>query len=244
MVLAILQARMSSSRLPGKVMRPLLGAPMIGRQIERISRARELSQLLVATSVHAEDDVLEAYCDEIGIACFRGSLNDVLGRFLAAIEAVGPVSTVVRLTADCPLTDPELIDAAVRSHAQTDADYTTVSLGWTYPKGLDVEVCRTTALQRAGAEATGYDREHVTSYLYAHPNKFTINAVTRHPPLRFRWTVDTPEDFAFVSAVYADLYPMKPAFGTLDVLQWQERNPNRVIENVIEPVAAPSHPQP
>jgi spore coat polysaccharide biosynthesis protein SpsF len=230
-VLAILQARMSSTRLPGKVLRPILGEPMLGRQIERLRRARRLARIVVATSRRADDDAIDAYCRSLGVDCFRGDLDDVLGRFLGALQAFGPVETFVRLTADCPLADPDLIDQVIASHFETGADYSSVSLNWTFPKGLDVEVCQTAALRRADRAAVGADREHVTAYIYrpgAEP-PFRINAVDRHPPLRYRWTVDTPEDFAFVTAVYQALYPADPNFTSEDVLAWQARHPDQVL---------------
>jgi spore coat polysaccharide biosynthesis protein SpsF len=233
-VLAILQARISSTRLPGKVLRPILGEPMLARQIERLRRSERLTRLVVATSREPTDDAIQACCDHIGVDCHRGDLDDVLGRFLSAIAAFGPADAFVRLTADCPLADPTLIDRVIASHLETGADYSSVSLGWTFPKGLDVEVCRTDVLKEIDPEATGSDREHVTAFIYARPERFHINAVTRDPPLRYRWTVDTPEDFAFVTAVYEDLYPANPAFSTDDILAWQIRHPDRVLINAVE----------
>lgn len=231
MALAIIQARMSSTRLPGKVMKDLLGQPMIARQIERVRRARRLTGLIVATSTGPEDDGLAAWCAGAGIDVFRGDLDDVLSRFLGALTVAGWPDQVVRLTADCPLADPVLIDRAVLEHTQSGADYTHVQGRWTYPKGLDVEVCRTAVLRAVGEAATGADREHVTRFIYTHPDRFKIHAIHRDPPLRFRWTVDTPEDFAFVQAVYADLYPTTPTFTSEDVLAWQARHPDRILVN-------------
>ena len=239
MVLAILQARMSSTRLPGKVMRPLLGEPMIGRQIERLRRAKALSRIVVATSTGADDDIIADFCQTKGVDCFRGDLNDVLSRFLGVIATFGPAPTFARLTADCPLTDPALIDRAITSHKETGADYTYVHQLWSFPKGLDVEICQTAVLKRAAREATAYDREHVTAFIYAHPDRFRLNPINRDPPLRFRWTVDTPEDFAFVTSVYEDLYPTDPCFTTTDILAWQDRHPDRVLINPVDPQNLP-----
>ncbi|HEX4197172.1 MAG TPA: glycosyltransferase family protein [Caulobacteraceae bacterium] len=231
---AILQARMSSSRLPGKVLRPVLGEPMIGRQVERLRRARRLDGLTIATSTDASDDVIAAYARRIGVDCFRGPLDDVLARFIGALEAAGNPRTFVRLTADCPLADWRLVDRCIEAHQAADADYTYNSLNWTFPKGLDVEVCATAALMRAAAEGlTPYDREHVTPFIYGHPELFRLEAVTRDPPLRYRWTVDTPEDFAFVTAVYEALYPANPAFTSEDVLDWQASHPDQVLPNQV-----------
>lgn len=231
MALAILQARMSSTRLPGKVMRPLLGQPMIARQIERVRRATRLTGLVVATSTRPDDDVLADWCAGAGVDCYRGDLDDVLTRFLGALEAKGWPDQFIRLTADCPLADPELIERAIAEHIQTGADYTHVQARWTFPKGLDVEVCRTSVLREVDRVAIGADREHVTRYIYTNPDRYRIHAIDRDPPLRFRWTVDTPEDFAFVEAVYTELYPAKPAFTSDDILAWQARHPDRVLVN-------------
>lgn len=235
MVLAVLQARMSSTRLPGKVLRPILGQPMIGRQVERLHRSRRLSSIVVATSTGAEDDPLAAYAQGLGLAVFRGALDDVLDRFHGAIAAhSGGGEHMVRLTADCPLTDPALIDAMIEHHVATGADWTNNSDGATYPKGLDAEVCRISALETAWREAADpYEREHVTPFLYRHPERFRLEGLTRHPPLRYRWTVDTAEDLDFVTTVYEALYPGKPDFTSQDVLDWQARNPGRVLVNAV-----------
>ena len=231
-MLAVLQARMSSSRLPGKVLRPILGQPMLALQVERLRRARGLTGLVVATSTATDDDAIEALCQQIGAGCFRGSLDDVLARFLGALDAAGGPKTFLRLTADCPLADWSLVDRCIEAHQATGADLTYTSEGWTFPKGLDVEVCETAALVEAGREARDpYEREHVTPYIYRHADRFTLHSLTRDPPLRYRWTVDTPEDFAFVSAVYQALYSSKPAFTSDDVLAWQAAHPDRVLIN-------------
>jgi spore coat polysaccharide biosynthesis protein SpsF len=234
-MLAILQARMSSTRLPGKVMAPILGQPMIFRQIERLRRARGISRIIVATSTRDDDDVLAGYLAGIDVEVFRGDLGDVLERFHKALRAAGRPEHFLRLTADCPLTDPAVIDLCIARHLSSGADYTHNSHGWTYPKGLDVEVCRTEVLDTAWWHATSpYEREHVTPFIYSRPERFRIQQVTRDPPLRYRWTVDTPEDFAFAADVYTALYPKTPGFTTEDILAWQAQHPHRVLMNAVE----------
>jgi spore coat polysaccharide biosynthesis protein SpsF len=220
MITAILQARMTSSRLPGKVMRPILGMPMIGRQIERLNRCDSLDRIVVATSKHPSDDGLAAYVESLGARVFRGSLDDVLGRFQGAALAYGPTTHVVRLTGDCPLADPVVIDACVRRHIETGADYTSNTIERSYPDGLDVEVMAGDALTLMNREARDpYEREHVTPFLYRHPERFTIAQLVQAAPLgEHRWTVDTPDDFEFVSRVYYMLYPTNPRFGQADIL--------------------------
>lgn len=208
---------MTSSRLPGKVMAPVLGEPMIGRQIERLRRSARIDKLMVATSADASDDDLAAYCQGLGVEVFRGSLDDVLGRFCAALSRNLEATAVVRLTADCPLADPELIDKVIAHHHEAGADYTSNTLGTrTYPHGLDTEVVRPECLYDANDRANDpYEREHVTPFIYRHPERFRLAGVARHQSLaKLRWTVDVAEDLAFVRDVYARLYPFDPAFGT------------------------------
>ncbi|MGZ6048280.1 MAG: cytidylyltransferase domain-containing protein [Phenylobacterium sp.] len=215
MNLAILQARMTSSRLPGKVMAPVLGEPMIGRQVERLRRARRIDMLVVATSVDPSDDLLATYCEGLGLAVYRGPLDDVLERFRGAAALLPGADAVVRLTADCPLADPDLIDQVIEHHHAVDADYTSNTLGTrTYPHGLDAEVVRTQVLLEAADRATDpYEREHVTPYIYRRPEIYKLAGVARHDSrAALRWTVDLPEDLAFVRDVYAKLYPFDPAF--------------------------------
>ena len=219
MTVAILQARMSSTRLPGKVMKPLAGRPMIERQLERLRRCVTLQRIIVATSLEASDDPLAAHLGALGIDVFRGSLTDVLDRYVAAARAFKIAGQVVRLTADCPLADPEVIDACVRLHAELGVDYCSNGRRRTFPHGLDVEAFDLDALLVAHREATDpYDREHVTPFLYRNPDRFTQGELVQaRDESHLRWTVDTPEDFAFVERVYAALYPAKPDFTSDDV---------------------------
>lgn len=212
---------MTSTRLPGKVMAPVLGEPMIGRQLERLARAVRLQRIVVATSQHPSDDPLAAYCEGLGYPVFRGSLDDVLDRFKGALDTVPEADTVVRLTADCPLADPAVIDATIARHQEAAADYTSNTPAVrTFPHGLDTEVMRREALEAAwrGAEDP-YEREHVTPFIYRRPERFGIASLSRAPSLaHLRWTVDLPEDLAFVREVYAQLYPANPAFSSDDVV--------------------------
>lgn len=228
-MLTILQARTSSTRLPGKVLRALCGAPMLQRQIERVRRAQRIGTLVVATSVDPSDDPIESLCAAIGVACHRGPLDDVLGRFAGALAAFGTTDHVVRLTGDCPLADWDVIDATIDRHLQSGADYTSNTLELTFPKGQDVEVMKAQHLADAAREAVDpYEREHVTPFLYRRPERFRLANFDRTPPLPdLRWTVDTPEDFAFVTRVYEALYPANPAFTSDDVLRLTAADPQR-----------------
>lgn len=211
---------MSSTRLPAKVLADLVGQPMILRQIERLRRSTQLNQIVVATSDQPSDDPLAACLSAAGVPVFRGALDDVLDRFMGAIEAFGPARTVVRLTADCPLTDPELIDQTLALHLRSGADYTSnTPARRSYPKGLDVEVFETVALRVAAAEtADPYDHEHVTPFLYRNPQRFNVAGLEQVADEgELRWTVDRPDDLDFVRAVYDQLYAANPAFSSDDV---------------------------
>lgn len=226
-VLAILQARVSSSRLPKKVLTPILGEPMLARQIERLQLATTLDQLVVATSDHASDDPIAELCVRLDLACYRGNLDDVLARFTGAYTVFGPAAHVVRLTGDCPLADPAVIDRVVSHHINSGTDYTANAIQPTWPDGLDVEVMRAEVLLRAFTEARlPSEREHVTPYIHKHPELFRIEHVKGERDLSsLRWTVDEPADLALITEVYAALYPLNPAFTTFDVLELLKRRP-------------------
>ncbi len=232
-VLAILQARVSSSRLPKKVLAPILGTAMLARQLERLKRCETIDRLVVATSDDPSDDSLATLCAEIGVPCHRGSLTDVLARFSGACEAFGPADTIVRLTGDCPLADPEVIDRVIRDHVASGVDYTTNAIECTWPDGLDVEVMRREALAAAASEAVlPSEREHVTPFIYKHPERFRIGHVKSDEDLsHLRWTVDEPADLAFVTEVYAALYPENPAFVSADILSLIAQRPDLTTIN-------------
>lgn len=226
MILAILQARMSSSRLPGKVLMPLLGKPMLARQIERVQRSRRIDQLVIATSTEPADDPIESLSKELSVSCFRGSLEDVLDRFYQAAVPLHP-DYIVRLTADCPLADPEVVDAVIGYCIDKSYDYASNALEPTFPDGLDVEAFRFGCLREAWSEAKlPSEREHVTPFIYRRNRRYRIGSYKGNADLSLlRWTVDEPADFELVARIYAALYPRNPAFTTRDVLDYLDANP-------------------
>ena len=234
MILGLLQARVSSTRLPGKVLRPILGEPMLARQIERTLRAKRLDGVLVATSLDSSDDPLVSLCEKAGVRCFRGSLTDVLDRTYQAVQGLG-CRHIVRLTGDCPLSDPSLIDLACAFHLEGGFDYSSNGLRPTYPDGLDVEVIRMESLAQAWKEAAlPSEREHVTPFLYKHPERFRLGSLEGSADLSgLRWTVDHQEDFDMVNAVYGALYPAKPAFTMDDILVYLEAHPEIKLANAV-----------
>lgn len=210
-VVAFVQARMSSRRLPGKVLAPIAGKPMLTRVLSRARKARTLSDTWVLTSEDASDDPIRALCQELAIPCFRGPLEDVLGRFAQAARVVEP-DIVVRVTADCPLIDPEVIDRTVHvlvSDPRVVYAATRMPDRRTFPIGIDVEAFRCEALERAADIAIErYQREHVTPWFYDGSQTEPIVHVRSERDLgRHRWTVDTPEDLAFIRA----LWPLLPS---------------------------------
>ncbi|MGL4813563.1 MAG: cytidylyltransferase domain-containing protein [Beijerinckiaceae bacterium] len=226
-IVAALQARLSSSRLPGKVLKPLAGAPMLARQIERIGHSQRIDRLVVATSDAQEDAAIAALADSLGVACHRGSLEDVLDRMLGAVAPFSP-DYVVRLTGDCPLADWTVIDRVIDAAVDGGFDYASNTITPTWPDGLDVEVARFDALARAGAEATAKpDREHVTPYINRQPDLFRLHNVANSVDLSaLRWTVDEPADFELVERIYSALYPANPRFLTDDILALLRDHPD------------------
>ena len=218
---------MTSTRLPGKVLEPILGEPMIGRQIERLRRSELLDDLVVATSVDVSDDPLVAYLDSLGVPVIRGSLDDVLGRFIAVIDAYSP-DVVVRLTADCPLASPAVLDRVIGAFLDSDADYVSNTLEPSYPDGVDVEVVRSSALRWVAENSDDpHEHEHVTLGVYRRPDRFRCLNVSGDMDLSaLRWTVDNADDLAFVREVYADLYPSNTEFDLEDVLALLRARPS------------------
>jgi spore coat polysaccharide biosynthesis protein SpsF len=226
MKVGVLQARMSSSRLPGKVLRPLHGRPMILRITERIARSQELDDLVVVTSVDPSDDPLVDVLSEAGVTVRRGSLTDVFSRYLAVADEFDP-SVVVRLTGDNPLVDPDVIDLILREHRDSGADYSSNNITHTFPIGLDAEAVGPDVLRSLSRlPLTDEEREHVTIGVRRRPEQFLLHSVVQpvdHSELR--WTVDHPEDFAFAEAVYDRLYDDDPGFGQAEVLALLDREP-------------------
>ncbi|MBZ5653916.1 MAG: aminotransferase class III-fold pyridoxal phosphate-dependent enzyme [Acidobacteriia bacterium] len=224
-VVAIVQARMGSSRLPGKSLADIEGKPMLWHVVKRVKRASLVDRVVVATSTQPADNAIEEMCHAHGIACYRGSENDVLDRFYHAARAER-AAKVVRITADCPLTDPEVIDRVIRRFQRGDLDYASNAMVRSYPDGLDTEVFSFAALERAWHEASkSSEREHVTPYLRS--EKFRTANVENHSTClyqHYRWTVDEAEDLEFIRAVYRG-FREKNDFGMNDVLALLEKNP-------------------
>jgi spore coat polysaccharide biosynthesis protein SpsF len=215
-VVAIIQARMGSTRLPGKVLKDLCGATVLARVVNRTRRATLVDEVVVATTVQPADEAIVKECERLSVACFRGDEADVLDRYYHAAQKYS-ADAIVRITSDCPLIDPELIDATIRAFLDDKADYATNALVVTYPRGLDVEVFTAEALAETWGEAQqAYERTHVTPYMYENPERFKIVALTAEKDYgKYRWTVDTDEDMEAIREIYR-------RFGNADSVPWYE----------------------
>lgn len=224
-VVAIIQARMGSTRLPGKVLKDLEGETVLARVVGRVRRSRLIDELMIATTDRSADDAIVEECQRCSVAVFRGDQDDVLDRYFRAAQ-VAAAGIVVRITSDCPLIDPEITDKTIEAFAKAHADYASNGLERSYPRGLDTEVISIDALARAWREAREpYEREHVTPYIYEHPEKFKVMSVKGDEDhSSHRWTLDTPEDLELIRAIYARLTD-HPDFGWRDILSVLDREP-------------------
>ena len=223
---AIIEARMTSTRLPGKHMLPVFGKPMLELLIERLKRANVLDQIVVATTQNSMDDVIEELAHRLGVGCFRGSEPDVLDRVLRAAHA-NEADVIVEITGDCPLIDPTIIDQVVRIYQKNIFDYVSNVQKMTYPIGMDVQVFSTVVLERvARLTQDPIDHEHVSLYIYEHPEIFSLFYLESDLPEKYwnlRLTLDTQEDFQLIKAIYELLYPQNPAFTLYDIVDLLEK---------------------
>ncbi len=216
---------MGSTRLPGKVLLDLGGRSMLARVVRRAQRAKLISEVTVACSTELADEEIVKECDALGVRVYRGSDNDVLDRYHGAAEEFD-ANAVVRITSDCPVIEPEVSDKVVAKFIESGADYVSNTVDRSYPRGLDTEIVKRACLDRAWAEATErYQRVHVTPYFYQNPAIFQVVQVRgEHDLSEMRWTVDTPEDYEFLSAIYRQ-FGGKDDFSWREVLKLLETNP-------------------
>ncbi|GLX77632.1 spore coat protein [Thalassotalea insulae] len=222
----ILQARMSSTRLPGKVLKPILGVPMLAHQLARLKQLKTINDIIVATSIEPDDDAIEQLCLDLKINCFRGSLSNVLERYYQA-HLQFPSEHVIRITGDCPVIDVNIINKVINLHMSTHADYTSNCIPATLPDGLDVEIFTAKALKVARNNAISpIEFEHVTTYFRNHAEQFNYQNYT-HPTdySHLRWTVDEPEDFELIQQFFQYLSPKKPYFDLNDILALLTEHP-------------------
>ena len=231
----IVQARMGSTRLPGKVLLPLAGAPMLAQQIRRLKRCRELDELVIAATVDPKDEPLLRVAEAEGVRWFRGSEQDVLGRYAGAAREAG-ADIVIRITSDCPLIDPEQSDrvvAELRAHSATH-DYAANILARTFPRGLDTEAFTRDALERmVNLAASPAAREHVTQFLLKErPELFrTLSVTDTEDNSDLRWTVDTQEDLELIRRIYAALRLDTTVVSYRDTLRYVREHPELIQVN-------------
>lgn len=225
-IVAIIQARMGSSRLPGKVLKDLGGATVLDRVLNRLGRSKLIQEVLVATTTESADDAIVEHCERKAHKVFRGSELDVLDRYYRAAKH-SEADVVVRITSDCPVIDPGVTDATIGAFLECGADYASNTRVRSYPRGLDTEVMTVEALERAWRESTkSYQREHVTPYLYENPDKFKLEGIENDADgSQHRWTLDTPEDLQLLQAIYAR-FKGRDDFGWGEVLELVESDPS------------------
>ncbi|CAG1002038.1 3-deoxy-manno-octulosonate cytidylyltransferase [Methylophilaceae bacterium] len=223
-VVAIVQARMSSTRLPGKVMKGIAGRPMLWHVVNRLKASALIDEIVVATTTGPEDDIIEEWCKLGGTGCSRGSLDDVLDRYFQAASTFG-AKTIVRITSDCPVIDPALVDRAIEKFNEGGFDH--VSVDSSFPDGLDAEVFSFEALKRAHAEASlASEREHVTPYIWKNTQIFRLEKIKSVVDLSgMRWTVDDERDLKLVTEIYEGIGAGDRVFHMDEVLTFLRRKP-------------------
>ena len=225
-VVAVIQARIGSTRLPKKVLKKIVGKPMLWHVVNRVKKAKLADEVVLATTFKEEDKPLLELARKSGVKSFAGSEEDVLDRYFQATTKFG-ADVIVRVTADCPLIDPEVVDKVIKRFSDGGFDYVSNIVKPTYPDGLDVEVFSYNALKAAwGGAKRSSEREHVTAYIRSHPEMFKIGSVEYEKNLsEMRWTVDTEKDLKFVREVYKRLYKKGGVFLMKDVLKLLEKQP-------------------
>jgi len=232
-IVAIIEARMGSTRLPGKHLKKILGKPVLELLVERIKKTPSINEIVLATTTQKRDDILEKLAQRINIKCFRGSEDDVLGRVLATAQST-QTDLIVETLGDCPLTDPKLIEQCIQVFLQNDYNYVSNSLKRTFPDGFDVQVYPTKVLAEVDSLTNDpVDREHVTPYIYQHPKKYKIKNISARGDLHWPElgiTLDTIEDFGLIKAIFEALYSPKTCFDAHDIVAFMRSNP-RLLKN-------------
>ena len=235
---ATIQARMTSSRLPGKVMKTICGKPVLELMIERLKRVTSINHIIIATTENSEDNLIVEMADRLGVYCFRGSEHNVLSRVLGAVQSF-PTDIIVQTTGDCPLIDPEIIESVIQSYFKLKPDYCSNVLERTYPIGMDVQIFSKEILEDVAKQTKNLeDLEHVSCYIYKNPNLYNLQNVAASeefcdPALRL--TLDTEEDLKLITAIYNALYPINNAFSLEDILKYLNQNSDlRMMNNDVE----------
>jgi len=235
-IAATIQARTGSSRLPNKVMLPILGEPMLARQVERIKRSQLIDEIIIATSTKRQDDCIEDLADSVEVPCFRGSEGKVLDRIVGALKSFN-VDIHVSFCGDCPMPDPTIIDTIIGIYLKNNQDYDYVGTGMktTYPPGLEVSVYPSEILYDVDEQVqTLEEREHVGANIISRRNRYRVLNVEappwhHYPDLYLE--VDTKEDFLVTKSIYESLYPNNPYFLLSDIIEFLKKNPSLAESN-------------
>ncbi|MEY8763045.1 MULTISPECIES: cytidylyltransferase domain-containing protein [Clostridium] len=235
-IVCIVQARTGSTRLPGKVLKKICGKTILEHDIDRLKRSNGIDKIVIATTTKEQDDIIVEIAEKALVGYFRGSEQDVLSRYYYAAKQYD-ADIVIRVTSDCPLIDPKIIDNMVekfkRLNKTENIDYLSNKIKPTYPRGLDVEIFTFKALEKCFKEADkDYEKEHVTPYIYLNPDKFKFkNYENKKDYSKFRWTLDTKEDLELIEIIYNNLYKENSFFYFEDILKFVLDNPEVSIVN-------------
>lgn len=233
-IVAIVEARMTSSRLPGKVLLPVLGRPLLHHLITRLKAVSSLDEIVLATTVNAIDDILEAFAKDEGIGCFRGSEDDVMARVIGAAESAN-ADVIVEITGDCPIIDPEIVEQVIQMYKACKADYVSNTQVRSYPDGMDTQVVRLEALKRSAAITDDpLDHEHVTLHIRNHPELFAHVHLVAPPEMHWPelgLTLDEEADYRLLKKIIETLTPQNPLFNCHDVVRLLRQNPDWVDMN-------------
>jgi spore coat polysaccharide biosynthesis protein SpsF len=225
-IVAIIQARLGSKRLPGKVLKKINGKPLLEYQVERLSRSKYIDQIVISTTKKEQDDPIIKFCNLRSISYFRGAEHNVLSRYYETAKQFD-ADPIVRLTSDCPIIDPKVVDKVIETYINHNYDYVSNTLKRTFPRGMDTEVFSYYALKKAHDEANqNYEKEHVTPYIYQNPSKFTLlNVEYQTDESLHRWTVDTEEDLLLMKKINSSLYKSSQPFTLEDILSLLAKHP-------------------
>lgn len=229
-IVTVVQTRMGSTRLPGKIMMPVLEKPLIYRMMERLMSSRLIGTIVIATTEAPSDDLIEDLCRQYSWNCFRGNENDLLDRHYRAAQSYD-AEVVLKIPSDCPLIDPSIIDKGITFYLNGDFDYVSNLHPASYPDGNDVEIMSFNALETSWKEANrALEREHTTPYIWENPTKFKIGNFTWESGLDYsmshRFTIDYPEDYVFIVKIFEELYPKKSNFSLIDILGLLKEKPD------------------
>lgn len=226
--IATVEARMASSRFPGKILKDILGKPSLEHLVDRVRKSKLIDEVVIATTVNPLDDSVEEWAKSSDISFYRGSEEDVLSRVLEAAKAY-QADLIVELTGDCPLLDPVLIDEVIQHYLDNDFDYVSNNKERSYARGFDTQIFSVNVLDEVNRLTQDpADREHVSLYIYEHPERYKLSTVKAPPALfapEMRLCVDTPEDFQVVNSIFQALYPKNPAFSAEDIMLFMNKHP-------------------